>query len=123
MIDPNDIMIGIAAKNIDMIGQPIANKDKAYWGYICCVGKKFSSTDELPMNYGELCGKNDFIGVLLEFSDTHAQLTFYRNKKNLGVAYSDIPLGIYCPAATMYYTGVQISLITNVFAPVEKKLS
>jgi len=51
----------------------------AYWGYVCCTGKKLGQNEE-PSGYGECCVMGDKIGVLLEFDKKEAKLSFYRNK-------------------------------------------
>ncbi len=78
MIDLEDIFVGIAAHDINLVAKPA--EGQAYWGYICCAAKAFSPKEEQAIDYGEMCTLNDVIGVLLEFSGDLAQLTFYRNK-------------------------------------------
>lgn len=111
MIDLEDIFIGIATHDINLIIKPTEGGQQ-YWGYICCAGKIFSPKEDSTLDYGEMCTINDTIGVLLEFYPDQAQLTFYRNKKNLGVAFVGIPLNTYYPACTLFYSGVRVTLNT-----------
>ena len=121
MIDLEDIFIGISAHDINLLVKP-TESGQMYWGYICCAGKIFSPKDEATLDYGEMCTINDYIGVLLEFDTDQARLTFYRNKKSLGVAFTGIPNGVYYPATTLFYSGVKVTLNTNVSVPVENSL-
>lgn len=68
--------IGVATKNIDFYAQPADLQ--YYFGYICCDGKKISR-EEINVPYGEVCVKQDKVGVLLEFTAKEAKLSFYRN--------------------------------------------
>lgn len=122
MVDPEDIFVGICTEGANLLVHPTQGEEQMYWGYICCSGKLFSPKTEKQISYGEMCIKGDIVGVLLEFDSNHAQLTFYRNKKNLGLAFAEIPSGIYYPAVTMYYNGVQVSLNTNLAVPVTNNL-
>lgn len=85
MIDLEDIFVGIAVRDVNIAAKP--TEGQTYWGYICCAAKVFSPKDEQPMDYGEMCTINDVIGVLLEFANDQAQLTFYRNKVSAGSVY------------------------------------
>lgn len=123
MVDPEDIFVGIAIESINLVARPTEGDGQMYWGYLCCAGKIFSPKDEQLLDYGELCVKNDSVGVLLEFDANQAQLTFYRNKKCLGLAFSGIPCGTYYPAVTLFYSGVKVSLNSNVPVPVKSNLS
>ncbi len=121
MIDLEDIFIGVATHDINLVVKPTEGAQQ-YWGYICCAGKIFCPKEDQTLDYGEMCTINDTIGVLLEFDTDGAELTFYRNKKSLGVAFTGIPPGVYYPAATLFYSGVKVTLNTNVPVPVENSL-
>lgn len=77
--ESEDITIGIALRNTDLLLHP--SEIALYYGYICCAGKKISNSGETA-SYGEVCALHDNIGILLEFSEKDAKLTFYRNKVN-----------------------------------------
>lgn len=123
MVDPEDIFVGVAMQSVNLLVRPTEGKGQMYWGYICCAAKIFSPLDKQLVNYGELCTKNDSVGVLLEFDADKAQLTFYRNKKCLGLAFAEMPCSTYYPAATLYYSGVKVSLNASVSVPVKSDLS
>ena len=78
MIDLEDILIGIATKDTNLLVKP--TEGQPFWGYICCAGKIFSPKEEQTVDYGEMCTINDYIGVLLDFNNGLGQLSFYRNK-------------------------------------------
>ena len=78
MIDVEDIFIGIATKDINLLAKP--TEGQPFWGYICCAGKIFSPKEEQVIDYGEMCTINDVIGVLFELNNGFGQLSFYRNR-------------------------------------------
>ena len=112
-MENEDLVIGVAAGDIDLHKHP--EEELAYYGYICCAGKKVGPEEE-SSNYGDFCALNDRVGVLLEFSKNEASVSFFRNNKNLGVAFPSIPLNTYYPAVTMYCGVLKVTL--NSTAPV-----
>jgi hypothetical protein len=70
------LIVGVAPKNVDLYMNPADGLP--YYGYICCAGKKISNK-EGSVSYGNQCGKQDKVGVLLEFTGKEGRLSFYRN--------------------------------------------
>lgn len=74
--------MGVALDNVNLYMNP--SEGLPYYGYICCAGKKISDA-EGSVPFGEVCVKQDKVGVLLEFTAKEGKLSFYRNKVEWGV--------------------------------------
>lgn len=123
MVESEDVHVGIAQKEVNLYSKPV--EGMPFWGYVCGAARKVGqkAEDESATAYGEVCAAGDNIGVLLEFTETEGQVSFYRNKKCLGVAYSGLPLATYYPAACLYYSSVRVTLVSNVPVPVASSKS
>lgn len=90
-----------------------------FYGYILSDMKKTEigiggRDQEQLMEYGEVCSINDNIGVLYDCKEEGVNISFYKNKKNLGVAYYNLPKDLtYFPAIEMGLCGSKIQ-ITNI---------
>ena len=76
-MEEEDIVLGITLRNHDLYIPP--SESITYYGYICGAGKKLCNSGEIT-GYGTTCVAQDKVGVLLEFSDKDAKLSFYKNK-------------------------------------------
>jgi len=59
-------------------------------------------------DFSEPARTGDVIGVMLEFRDGHAALSFTKNGINLGTAFSKIA-GMLYPAVCLYYIQAQVT--------------
>ena len=55
--------------------------------------------------------------MLLEFSDTSLDVSFFINKLDLNVAFKNLPLNTYYPCAVLLYEGAKIKLTNRVPIP------
>ena len=97
-----------------------------FYGYILSDMKKTEigiggRDQEQIMDYGEVCSINDCIGVLYDCKEDGVNISFYRNKKNLGVAYYNLPKEmIYFPTIEMGLCGSKIQIFNDIDFPEEK---
>ena len=97
-----------------------------FYGYILSDMKKteinFSGREqENILDYGEICSINDIIGVLFDCREDGVNIIFYRNKKNLGVAFKNLPKdSVYYPAVEMGFTGSKIQISNELEFPDDK---
>jgi len=75
-MESEDLIVGITLRSFDVYMHP--TEAACYYGYVCCAGKKLSVA-EGTIEYGEACVVGDKVGVLLEFDEKEAKLSFYRN--------------------------------------------
>lgn len=95
----DDVFIGVAYKNIDITSCPTHSK---FWGIIPLYAKRFSPLDVGNLiNYGSVVKAGDTIGMLVQFANKKANLTFYRNGISFGIAYQGIS-GVLYPAITLF---------------------
>ena len=64
-----------------------------FYGYILSDMKKTKITfgdkeQENMIDYGEVCSINDYIGILYDCKDDGVYISFYRNRKKLGIAFN-----------------------------------
>ena len=110
-IDLNDIMIGVSSRaSLEGRGRSF---DKFY-GWHATSARKLrpvttSSRPEVG-DYGSHCKIGDKIGVILQFKNGAAKLSFTLNNEFLGTCYSDMPAGNYWPQCILYSEGSQIQL-------------
>ena len=97
-----------------------------FYGYILSDMKEteidFSGGDQENMvDYGEVCSINDTIGILYDCREDGVNIIFYRNKKNLGIAYKNLPKDfIYFPAVEMGFAGSKIQITNDCEFPEDK---
>lgn len=75
-MESEDLIVGIAFRDIDLYEYP--SEDTTYYGYVCCAARKLSIGEENG-SYGEACVVGDRVGIMLEFDEKEAKLSFYRN--------------------------------------------
>ena len=95
-----------------------------FYGFILSDLKKtivsFGDGDQEEMSdYGEMCNINDKIGVLFDCKDDFVYISFYRNKKNLGIAFKLPKNIIYFPIVEMGLCGSKIQIYNDVDFPNE----
>ena len=95
-----------------------------FYGFILSDLKKtivsFGDGDQEEMSdYGEMCNINDKIGVLFDCKDDFVYISFYRNKKNLGIAFKLPKNIIYFPTVEMGLCGSKIQIYNDVDFPNE----
>ena len=95
-----------------------------FYGFILSDLKKtivsFGDEDQEEMSdYGEMCNINDKIGVLFDCKDDFVYISFYRNKKNLGIAFKLPKNIIYFPTVEMGLCGSKIQIYNDVDFPNE----
>ena len=94
-----------------------------FYGYILSDMKKteidFSGGEQENMlDYGEMCSINDNIGIMYDCRDDGVNIIFYRNKKNLGIAYKNLPKDLlYFPAVEMGFAGSKIQITNDLDFP------
>ena len=90
--------MGVAYKNIDTTSCPTHCK---FWGIIPLFAKKFSPSDVGNLiNYGTPMKGGDSVGVLVQFVNKRANISFFRNGTSFGLAYQGIN-GVLYPAITL----------------------
>ena len=93
-----------------------------FYGYILSDMKKTivnpRDGGEKMEDYGETCNINDKIGVLFDCKYDGIYISFYRNKKNLGIAFEKLPKNlIYYPIVEMGFAGSKIQIYNDIDFP------
>ncbi|CAI2381496.1 unnamed protein product [Moneuplotes crassus] len=116
-VDLDDICVGVAKGNVNLYTP--ATETGCFWGWVATGEKKFEPTSEGRQisRFGEPCKIGDIVGVLLQFDNGFASLSFYRNKVFIGNAFDNIPPGTLYPAVCLYYGEVQVTLNPTVKRP------
>ena len=97
-----------------------------FYGYILSDMKKteidFSEGDQENMvDYGEIYLINYTIGILYDCLEDGVNIIFYRNKKNLGIAFKNLSKDlIYCTSVEMGFAGSKIQITNDVEFPDDK---
>ncbi|KAJ0406854.1 hypothetical protein P43SY_008876 [Pythium insidiosum] len=89
------------------VGVGILNRG-IFWGISCATGHKVHDTIDY---YTEPFRDGDVVGVLLDME--HCRLTFYKNGKNLGVAFSGINVKRLCPVFSLTFIGQKLKLLST----------
>ena len=92
-----------------------------FYGFILSDMKKTivnPDEDEKMEDYGEVCNINDKIGVLFDCKNDGVYISFYKNSKNLGIAYEKLPKNLlYFPTVEMGLCGSKIQINNNIDFP------
>ena len=93
-----------------------------FYGFILSDMKKtvvnFGDGGENLVDYGEVCNINDKIGILFDSKDDGIYISFFKNNKNLGVAYEKLPNNVkYFPTVEMGLCGSKIQLYNDIEFP------
>ena len=74
-----------------------------------------------PEDYGEVCLINDNIGILYDCKEDGVYISFYRNKKKLGIAFNKLNKELtYFPAIEMGLCGSKIQIFNDLDFPEDK---
>ena len=92
-----------------------ANDLKIFYGFVLSDMKKtiinFRDGGENMEDYGEVCVINDKIGILFDCKSDGVYISFYLNKKNLGIAFEKLPNNvIYYPTVEMGLCGSKLQI-------------
>ena len=96
-----------------------------FYGYILSDMKKTEITfgdkeQENMIDYGEVCCINDYIGILYDCKDDGVYISFYRNRKKLGIAFNKLPKDFtYFPAVEMGLMGSKLQVYNGIDFPEE----
>ena len=96
-----------------------------FYGYILSDMKKTEITfgdkeQENMIDYGEVCSINDYIGILYDCKDDGVYISFYRNRKKLGIAFNKLPKDYtYFPAVEMGLMGSKLQVYNGIDFPEE----
>ena len=122
LTDPmiRSIVVGFSYKNDD---KNIFSLDiDKFYGFILSDKKKtvvnLKDGGENMEDYGEVCNINDKIGVLFDSTNEGINITFYLNKKNLGIAFEKLPANfVYYPTVEMGLCGSKIQITNDIDFP------
>jgi hypothetical protein len=121
LTDPmiRSVVVGFSNKEDDKnLYSPVFQK---FYGFILSDMKKTIATqdeDEVIEDYGEVCNINDRIGVLFDCKNDGIYISFYRNQKNLGIAYEKLPKNlVYYPTVEMGLCGSKIQIYNDIDFP------
>jgi len=107
LVDDDDIFIGVVDENAPLVGHP---PDLGlFWGFRCSGGKKFRPDSGIE-DYAETVGTGDVVGIRLEYNGDNGSLSFSRNGKDFGIAYTNVPINVF-PAVSLFYQRTQVTLI------------
>lgn len=102
--EEEEVVVGVASKNFNVEGNPM---DGEFWGYWAISCRKIANG--LNEEYGERVATGDTVTIRLEYKDGKGNLGFSKNGTDLGVAFYDVPAGVY-PAICLNYPKIQVSL-------------
>ena len=96
---------------------------QTFYGFILSDMKKTivntGENGEKMEDYGEVCNINDKIGVLFDCKDDGIYISFYRNQKNLGIAFEKLSKNLtYFPTVEIGLCGSKIQIYNDVSFPV-----
>ena len=115
LTDPmiRSVVVGFSTKKDDK--NLFAVDIDKFYGFILSDMKKTTINmrdgGENMEDYGEVCNINDKIGVLFDCKHDGIYINFYRNKKNLGIAFDKLPNNLlYYPTVEMGLCGSKIQI-------------
>ena len=115
LTDPmiRSVVVGFSIKKDDK--NLFAVDINKFYGFILSDMKKTTINmrdgGENMEDYGEVCNINDKIGVLFDCKYDGVYISFYRNKKNLGIAFEKLPNNsLYFPTVEMGLCGSKIQI-------------
>ncbi|CAH0486860.1 unnamed protein product [Peronospora farinosa] len=104
------VFIGVASADLTLNTSILSRG--VFWGISCATGHKFHDVIEY---YSDPCKDGDVVGVLLDMK--YRRLSFYVNGRNLGVAFSGIPVKRLCPVFSLTFIGQNIKLLPTASPP------
>ena len=112
------VIIGVSLQRTDFV---LSTGDmKGFWGFVLSECKKIfnnASGKVEVVEYGDITKIGDKVGVLIEFNKTGVDISFYINKIDMGVAFKNLPLRTYFPAAVLGFDGTKVKITNNVGFP------
>ena len=102
--EEEEIVIGVASKDFSYEDCP---SDGGFWGFWAISCRKISAN--VNEEYGERVTTGDAVTVRLDFKGGKGNLSFLKNGIDLGVAFTDVPAGVF-PAVCLNYPKIQVSL-------------
>ena len=125
MTDPmlRSIVVGFGIKTNEK--NLFSNEMKRFYGFILSDMKKieivFGEEDnENIIDYGEICSINDIIGVMYDCLEDGVYISFYKNRKFLGIAFEKLSKDeLYFPAIEMGLCGSKIQINNDIDFPEE----
>jgi hypothetical protein len=83
-VDIDDVYIGVARNNVSLY--TAATESSSFWGWVATGDRKFETVPVMgkqQSNFGGMCKIGDIVGVLLEFNNGVASVSYYKNKVTL----------------------------------------
>jgi len=86
--------------------------------YVCSLKKIYNVGSKVEYeDYGDITKISDKVGILLEFTESGLDITYFINKKNIGVAFKSLPPNTYYPCVVLGYDGTKVKMVNNVSFP------
>ena len=126
LTDPmiRSIVVGLGIKKDEK--NLFSNEMNKFYGYILSDMKKTEivfgdKEQENMLDYGEVCSINDNIGILYDCKEDGVYISFYRNKKKMGIAFNKLNKDLtYFPAVEMGLCGSKIQIFNDLDFPEDK---
>jgi hypothetical protein len=112
------VIVGVSLKRNDFNLNP--NDVKGFWGFVLSDCKKVTNNTQGKVElteYGDVCKMGDRVGILVEFTPTGVDISFYINKINMGVAFKSLPISVYYPGVALGFDSTKVRLTNKVGYP------
>lgn len=106
------ILVGLSLSRSDYyfsIGDP-----RGFWGFIPseCYKIGYNEKNQIEKKeYGAPCKINDSVGMLLEFTNTNLEVSFFINKINMGIAFKLQSHQSYYPCVALGFDSSRVRII------------
>jgi hypothetical protein len=112
------VILGVSLFRTDYI---MSSGDmKGFWGFVLSECKKISNNQNgkvESIEYGDITKMGDRVGIMIEFHSLGVDISFYINKINMGVAFKNLPLATYYPAAVLGFDGTKVRITNKIGFP------
>jgi len=112
------VILGVSLPRTDYI---MSSGDmKGFWGFVLSECKKISNNQNgkvETIEYGDITKMGDRVGIMMEFDSSGVDISFYINKINMGVAFKNLPLATYYPAAVLGFDGTKVRITNKIGFP------
>jgi hypothetical protein len=112
------VILGVSLPRTDYV---LSTGDmKGFWGFVLSECKKISNNTSgkvEAIEYGDITKMGDRVGIMIEFYPSGVDISFYINKVNMGVAFKNLPLTTYHPAAVLGFDGTKVRITNKVGFP------
>ena len=123
MTDPmiRSIVVGYGIKKDEK--NLFSYETKKFYGFILSDMKKTEMTNgnrdnEILLDYGEVCSINDYIGIMYDCLEDGVYISFYRNRKFLGIAFDKLNKDeMYFPMIEMGLCGSKLLIYNGIDFP------